>query len=71
MKTTLIIAQIVLSVTLTLLVLVQSRGTGLSRSWGSARGTSSTRRGLEKIIFKLTFLVSALFIIISIVQLSV
>jgi protein translocase SecG subunit len=69
MKSFLLIAQIVLSVSLTLIVLIQSKGTGLAKGWGSST-TSFSRRGLEKIIFKGTFLISALFIIVSILQLS-
>jgi len=52
------------------LVLVQSKGTGLGRAWGGGGGSSVSfkRRGLENLIFRSTFVVSAIFITTSIVQ---
>ena len=54
---------------LIILVLMQANGTGLGRSFGSGGGTSFSRRGLEKLIFKGTFVVAGVFLIISILQL--
>jgi protein translocase SecG subunit len=65
MKEVLTIIQIVSSIVFIALVLVQARGTGLGR--GSA--ASFTRRGLEKLLFKLTFVFAAVFLIVSILQL--
>jgi len=39
---------------LTFLVLIQSKGKGLSSSFGSSMGYYQTRRGFEKFIFYLT-----------------
>jgi len=60
------IVQIITAVTLTGLILIQSKGTGFGRSLSN---TSFTRRGLEKLVFKLTFVVSGIFIITSILNL--
>ena len=68
MKQILTIVQIVVSVALIGLVLIQARGTGFGRSSGIG-GASFTRRGLEKLVFRLTFVVVFLFIAISILQL--
>lgn len=69
-KTTLIIIEIILSVIFTVLILIQPKSSGgLTKSWGSA--TSFTRRGLERVIFRATFIVAALFIISSALQLFV
>ena len=54
---------------LIILVLMQAKGTGLGRTFGSGGGTSFSRRGLEKLIFKGTFVVAGVFLIISILQL--
>lgn len=70
MKNTVFAVQIVVAVTLILAILVQSKGTGLGRVWGGSP-SSFTRRGLEKIIFKATFILSAVFIIVSILQMTV
>jgi preprotein translocase subunit SecG len=67
MDNLILITQTILSIVLVLLILVQSKGTGLSKAWGSG-GISSTRRGLERLMFKATFVVAGFFIIISILQ---
>lgn len=54
--------QIVLSILVIFLILLQSRGTGFARGF-SASQVSFARRGLEKLIFRLTFIVVALFIV--------
>ena len=67
MKTLLLGAQIVIAVVLIAAILIQSRGVGFGRVWG-ASGSSFSRRGLEKLIFKATFVLCALFVIIAILQ---
>ena len=71
MKQTLTIIQIIVSIALILLILIQAKGTGLGRTFGSGGGTSFSRRGLEKLIFRLTFVIVALFLVISILQLVI
>jgi len=63
MKQTLQIIQTITAIVLIGLILIQSRGTGFSRP--SASSSSFTRRGLEKVVFKLTFIVGFIFIIVS------
>jgi len=50
---------------------MQAKGTGLGRSFGGGGNVSFTRRGLEKVIFKITFVFSALFIASSLLQITV
>ena len=71
MKYTLTIIQIVVSIALILVIMIQARGTGLGRTFGGGGGTSFSRRGLEKLIFKLTFVLVGLFLVISILQLVI
>ena len=67
MRQIITILQIIVGVILVLFVLVQVKGTGFGRVWG---GTPSfTRRGLEKLVFKLTFIVAAIFVILSLISL--
>lgn len=61
--------QIGISVLLIALVLLQNKEGGINRSLSSI--SSSTRRGLEKIIFKLTFIVVFIFILFSIISILV
>ncbi len=70
MKEILLIAQIIISAVLVALILIQARGTGLSRGW-TASSASFTRRGLEKLIFRSTFVFSAFFILISLASLLI
>lgn len=59
------------SVLLIILILIQARGTGFGRTSGFSQASSFSRRGLEKLIFRLTFVVAAVFIIVSILHLYV
>jgi protein translocase SecG subunit len=68
MATFTIFMQITLAVLLIGLITIQAKGKGFARGMGGG-SASFTRRGLEKLVFKMTFVVSALFIIISILQL--
>lgn len=67
MKQILQILQIVVSAVLIFAIIIQARGTGLGRSF-SASQASFSRRGLEKLIYRGTFVIIALFILISILQ---
>lgn len=68
MNQILTILQIVVSLVLIGLILVQARGTGFGRSSGMG-GTSFTRRGLEKLVFRLSFVTAFLFIVVSTLRL--
>jgi len=61
------VAQILVSVVLVLVILMQVRelGTGL---FGSARATYRVRRGMEKTLFQFTIILVAMFILISILS---
>ncbi len=63
------VAQIVLSVALVLVILIQVRGGGLGGIFGQADTVYRTRRGVEKTLLQLTVVLAVLFIIISIVTL--
>lgn len=60
------IAQVVISIVLVALILLQQRGTGLSGVFGGTSEFYSTRRGLEKIIFYITVAAAFLFIATSV-----
>lgn len=69
MKDALLVIQIISSIFLVILVLIQARGTGFGRTSGFSQSSSFSRRGLEKLIFRLTFVTAAVFIIVSILHL--
>ncbi len=66
MKNTFLVIQIISAILLSGTVLIQARGTGFGR--GST--ASFTRRGLEKLIFRLTFVFAAIFMLVSILQVT-
>ncbi|MBI2063861.1 MAG: preprotein translocase subunit SecG [Candidatus Yanofskybacteria bacterium] len=63
------IIQLILAVLLIAAILLQQRGTGLSGAFGGEGSVYSTRRGIEKILFKGTIIVAVLFFGISIARL--
>ena len=71
MQTYLNVAQIVLSVALTLAILLQVKGGGLGGIFGQPDTVYRTKRGVEKTLFQLTIILVVLFVIVSIISLKV
>ena len=71
MQTYLSIAQILLSVAIVMVILLQVRGGGLGGIFGQADTVYRTKRGVEKTLFQLTIVLVALFIIVALVALKV
>ena len=69
MQTYFSVAQIVLSIALIIIILLQVRGGGLGGIFGQADTVYRTKRGLEKTLFQLTIVLVALFLIIAILTL--
>ena len=67
------IVQIVISLGLVTLIILQARGTGLGSLFGGTGGgaVQKTRRGLEKTFFQMTVVLSVLFIVNAILQLLI
>ena len=63
MREFLIVVQIIVSLLFVGAILIQSKGTGFGRSWGAS--SSFARRGLERLVFKSTFVLAALFILLA------
>ncbi|MDD2257704.1 MAG: preprotein translocase subunit SecG [Patescibacteria group bacterium] len=60
------IAQLVISLLLILVVLLQNRGTGLGSTFGGSGGVYLTKRGLEKKLFIATIVLAILFFAVSV-----
>ena len=71
MQTVFNVIQMVLSVALILVIMLQVRGGGLGGIFGQADTVFRTRRGLERRLFQLTVTLVVLFIVTSIVGLRV
>ena len=65
MSTYLYIAQIIISATLIVLVILQSKGGNMGRMFGGQDPVFRTRRGVEKVMFQLTIVVIVIFVVMS------
>lgn len=65
MHTALLLAQISVGIIVSALILLQAKGTGLGRTFGSTAYHS--RRGLETLMFKSTIVLVVVFVAVSIV----
>ena len=70
MQTYLTIAQMVLSVALVIVLLLQVRGGGLGGIFGQPDTVYRTKRGVEKTLFQFTIIIVVLFITISLLMLT-
>ncbi len=59
------IAQIIIALSVGASILLQARGTGLSSTFGGESTAYRSRRGLERTLFRLTILLIAVFVLIS------
>jgi preprotein translocase subunit SecG len=61
------VAQIIVSIALTLVILFQSKGSDVGGIFGGSSGGGSfrTRRGIEKTLFQLTIVLALVFLVIS------
>ncbi|MFA6521260.1 MAG: preprotein translocase subunit SecG [Candidatus Gracilibacteria bacterium] len=65
MKSALIIFQVVVSILLVLSILIQDKGVGLSATMGGGGEFYRSKRGIDKILFIFTAVMSVLFILTS------
>ena len=71
MLTYLNIAQIILSIALIAAVLLQIKGGGLGGIFGQADTVYRSKRGAEKTLFQLTIVLVVLFLVVSIIAVSI
>jgi preprotein translocase subunit SecG len=71
MKNIALIVQIIISVGLIALILLQAKGVGLGTAWGGGGEFYKSRRGVEKFVFQITIVLVVLFLASSIVNLVV
>ena len=65
------VIQIIVSVALVIVVLLQAKGGGLSTLFGGEGAVYRTRRGLEKTLFRFTIALAILFGIVSLLSVVV
>ncbi len=65
------IAQIIVAVVLTVVLLMQVRGGGLGGIFGQADTTFRTRRGLERTLFRFSIALAVVFVLLAIASVTV
>ncbi len=71
MQSFLLIAQIIISVLLTVAILLQAQGSGLGSTWAGGGETYHTKRGIEKVVFVFTGIAIVIFTALSVANLIV
>jgi preprotein translocase subunit SecG len=72
MATTFYVAQIVLSITLITVILLQVKSAGLGSAFGGSDASIyTTRRGVDKVLFQFTIILAVIFLITSLIVLLV
>lgn len=64
----LLVVQIVIAIFLTVSILLQPKGSGLGKTFGGGE-MSFSRRGLDRLVYKATFVLAFLFIAVSVLAL--
>ena len=65
------VSLIVVSLVLIALVMLQAKGAGLGTLFGGDGGVYKTRRGVEKTVFNMTIIFSAIFLVVSLLTVLV
>jgi preprotein translocase subunit SecG len=65
------VIQIILALALILVIMLQVRGGGLGGIFGQADTVFRTRRGIEKTLFQITIVLIILFVVVSLISLTV
>jgi len=66
MKLFLTLTEILISISLAGLILLQAKGIGLGRTFGAS--TYHSKRGMEKLIFKATIVLAVVFVILAVLN---
>jgi preprotein translocase subunit SecG len=69
MKNFLLILNIVVAIIIVILIMIQGKGAGLGSAWGGSGEIYQTRRGIEKLTFRITIILIIVFFLISVLNL--
>jgi len=62
------IIQVISAVLLVIAVLLQQKGSGLGAAFGGSSNIYSTKRGVEKVLFRFTIVISVVFFGVSLLR---
>ena len=63
MQKVLLVSQVVISILMSLIILIQNKDGGLSASMGGGESFQATKRGAERVISMLTVVLAGLFLL--------
>jgi len=65
------VVQIIIAIALVIVILLQARGAGLGSVFGGTGTVFKTRRGIDKLMFRMTIAFTLLFVALSIVTAAI
>jgi preprotein translocase subunit SecG len=68
MTNIILLLQVLISISLIVVILLQAKGTGLGRAFGGGGEFYRSKRGIEKILFRITIILAVLFLISSLIS---
>lgn len=71
MKTFLLFLQIIISISLIIVILLQAKGSGLSGVFGGENSIYRSKRGIEKLLIYVTIALAGIFLVLSIIQVRI
>lgn len=71
LKTIIMISQVVVSLLLIVVILLQSKGASLSEIFGGSGNIYATKRGVERYLHILTIFLAVLFFVLAIISLKI
>lgn len=71
MRNIVLVINIVVSIVIVALILLQGKGAGLGSAWGGGGELFQTRRGVEKVTLRLTVFFIVVFFILSLISLLI
>jgi preprotein translocase subunit SecG len=71
MKNTVLFIHLIISIILSVAILLQAKGTGLGSTFGGSNEQYRSKRGMEKLLYRATFVLISLFLISSVVNLLI
>ena len=71
MKPVIYLIQIILGILLIVVIIIQQKGSGLGTAFGGDLSFYRTKRGAEKLLFYATIVISAAFILSSLIGLAI
>ena len=63
------VLNIIIAIVIVTLIMIQGKGAGLGSAWGGSGEVYQTRRGIEKLTFRITVILIVVFFIISVLNL--